>query len=667
MRHLYLSLITIILCTCNIAAQSIKESDYPLFGAQVFIEPGQTDQETEQWFKTLHDNGMTICRIRMFESYMHKDNHWDFTLFDRAFRYAEKYNIKVLGTFFPYTEKTDIGGWKFPKDQAQLDSFAEYIKQMATHFKQYKSLYGWVLINEPGGGLNDTEFSQKMRKEWNLKHPQSDFLKNGYPLLVDLQNEQFKNELTTWMLKWIANEVRKYDKNAHLHVNNHAIFANIGEYNFPSWRPFLNSLGGSAHASWHFTMFPRQEYDIAMSADCELLYSGAGNLPWFMTEIQGGNNTFSGNRAMCPTKEEIAQWLWIIIGTEGKGGIFWSLNPRASGIESGEWALLDFQHQPTDRVSSIVAISKCLNQNKGLFYTAKKVDTGISLLYMRESLWTEKIITQGTPAATDGRKMCMENMLGYFKALSENGMTPNLKAFDEYDFSKADYSGQTIILANQLAVPAEYVPVLESFVSKGGKLIVDGLTGFYDGYVHNQMLTGFSLRKLFGGNISEFKKIDEPYFYHLEGFKSEIPGLMWKGTIRKDAAQTLSADNNEPLSLATRNHFGKGEVVWIPSLLGAGWSLGNYSLASWLVAECGTNAIPVSFKHLNRDIIMKELKTKEGVITIAVNKSKDTQTIELQKNDSKLSPNILYANKGGSATDISMTIHPEESLVIHWK
>ena len=64
---------------------------------------------------------------------------------------------------------------------------------------------------------------------------------------------------------------------------------------------------------------------------------------------------------------------------------------------------------------------------------------------------------------------------------------------------------------------------------------------------------------------------------------------------------------------------------------------------------------------------MKELKTKEGVITIAVNKSKDTQTVELQKNDSKLSPNILYADKGGSATDSSMTIHPEESLVIHWK
>jgi len=667
MRHFYFFLIISIFCAFNIKAQTIKASDYPLLGAQVFIEPGQTEQETEQWFKTLHDNGMTICRIRMFESYMHKDNHWDFSLFDRAFRYAEKYNIKVLGTFFPLTDKTDIGGWKFPKDQAQLESFAEYIKQMSTHFKQYKSLYGWVLINEPGGGLKDNAFSQNMRKEWNLKHQESDFLKNGYPLLVDLQDEQFRNELTTWMLKWIANEVRKYDKNIHLHVNNHAIFTNIGEYNFSEWRPFLNSLGGSAHASWHFTMFPRQEYDIAMSADCELLYSGAGSLPWFMTEIQGGNNTFSGNCAMCPTKEEIAQWLWIIIGTEGKGGIFWSLNPRASGIESGEWALLDFQHQPTDRVSAIASVSHCLNNNKELFYTAKKIDPGISILYIRESLWTEKIITQGTPAATDGRKICMENMLGYFKSLSECGITPNLKAFDEYDFSKPDYSGQTIILAHQLAVPSKYVPLLESFVSKGGKLIVDGLTGFYDENVHNQMLTGFSLKKLFGGSISEFNKIDNPHFYHLKGYKYEIPGLLWKGTIRRETSLPLCNENNEPLPLATENHFGKGDVVWIPSLLGAGWSLGNYSLASWLALECETSSIPISFKHLNRDIIMKEMKAKDGIITITVNKSKETQIIDLQKNNQTLMPKILYADKGGSANATSITINPEESLVIHWK
>ena len=259
--------------------QSISVDDYPLIGAQVFIEPGQTEEETEGWFRTMRDNGMSVCRIRMFESYMRKPGGWDFSLFDRAFRLAEKYDIKIIGTFFPLTEKTDIGGWKFPESRAQLNSFAEYIKQMTTHFKQFKSLYAWVLINESGGGLKDNEFSHQMRKEWNRQYPQPEYLENGYPVLVDLQDKRFMNYMTTWMLNWIASEVRKHDKNIHLHVNNHAIFSNIAEYNFPEWRRFLNSLGGSVHASWHFTLFLREEYSLAMSADCELLLSGAGNLP----------------------------------------------------------------------------------------------------------------------------------------------------------------------------------------------------------------------------------------------------------------------------------------------------------------------------------------------------------------------------------------------------
>ena len=204
--------------------QSISVDDYPLIGAQVFIEPGQTEEETEGWFRTMRDNGMSVCRIRMFESYMRKPGGWDFSLFDRAFRLAEKYDIKIIGTFFPLTEKTDIGGWKFPESRAQLNSFAEYIKQMTTHFKQFKSLYAWVLINESGGGLKDNEFSHQMRKEWNRQYPQPEYLENGYPVLVDLQDKRFMNYMTTWMLNWIASEVRKHDKNIHLHVKQPCYF-----------------------------------------------------------------------------------------------------------------------------------------------------------------------------------------------------------------------------------------------------------------------------------------------------------------------------------------------------------------------------------------------------------------------------------------------------------
>jgi beta-galactosidase len=38
--------------------------------------------------------------------------------------------------------------------------------------------------------------------------------------------------------------------------------------------------------------------------------------------------------------------------------------------------------------------------------------------------------------------------------------------------------------------------------------MVDGLTGFFDDDLHNTMKTGFPFAQLFGGNISEFKVVD---------------------------------------------------------------------------------------------------------------------------------------------------------------
>jgi beta-galactosidase len=63
----------------------------PMIGAEVFIEPGQTPDEIDIWFKRLKEAGMTLTRIRMFERYMHTpDGKLDFSLFDEAYKAAEK-------------------------------------------------------------------------------------------------------------------------------------------------------------------------------------------------------------------------------------------------------------------------------------------------------------------------------------------------------------------------------------------------------------------------------------------------------------------------------------------------------------------------------------------------------------------------------------------------
>jgi len=653
------------------ASAQIDQQGIPVIGAQVFIEPGQTSEEIDTWFRILKENQMSICRIRMFESYMRKpDGSWDFTLFDDAFKAADKYGIKVLATLFPYTEKTDIGGFKFPRDERHLQSISEYIRHMVSHFKQFESLYGWVLINEPGSGsIPNNDFAQEKFQEWLTENPPKGYTSKGYPVLMDLTEQRFLEEYNTWFLSWIAAEIRKYDPIGHLHVNNHAIFSNAAEYDFPKWRKFLNSLGGSAHASWHFGYFKRNQYAVAMSANSEIIRSGAGNLPWLMTEVQGGNNTYSGMAPFCPTAEEITQWLWIIMGTDAKGVIFWTLNPRSSGIEAGEWALLTLQDQPSDRLRAANNVIQTIHNHTDLFRKAKEMDYGINILYIHEALWAEKAMAKPSTPNYEGRNIgaVMKSSLGYFEALSEMGLNCNLKAFEEFDFNRNDYRGQVIILANQLAVPTVYADKLEQFVSKGGKLIVDGLTAFFDENLHHTMKTGFPFEKLFGGNISEFKLVNN--LFDLELDRTKIPAHLWRGSIWNVSGNAESVIDGQIYAL--RHSFGKGEVLWVPSLLGLGSRIaGNYQpLCEMLKQEISFDAFPARFAKHVPGLLMKTMQSGNSLITIIVNKSGRTQEVPLIFNKSNLQPTILFVNKGSqiSKGSVDVKINPEETLVIEWK
>ncbi len=642
----------------------------PLFGAQVFIEPGQTQEEIDAWFRILRENNMSVCRIRMFESYMKKnDDSWDFTLFDNAFEAADKYGVKVFATIFPYTEKTDIGGFKFPRSEEHLNSISEFIRHLVTHYKQFDSLSGWVLINEPGSGsVSNNQFADKKFKEWLIKNPQKENTDKGYPVLMDLTNQRFLMDFNTWYLYWLANEIRKYDQVNHLHVNTHAIFDLVAEYDFPSWRKFLNSLGGSAHPSWHYGYFDRSQYALAMAANSEIIRSGAGNIPWMMTEIQGGNNTYSGMLPFCPTSEEITQWLWTTIGSESKGNIFWSLNPRASGIEAGEWALLTFQDKPSDRLIAVKDVANTIHKNEELFRKAKVVDSGINLLYIHESMWAENLMATPSKQNYEGREKgaVMKSVLGYFEALSEMGINCNIKEFNEFDFDKENYSGQVIILANQLSVPTYYLSELEGFVNRGGKLIVEGMTAFFDENLHNTMQTGFPFQKLFGGNISEFKLVENISYFSLNSQK--IPAHLWRGLVENKTGKVISGQDNE--IFAIRNTIGEGEVIWMPSLLGLGSRIEKdyNALSLWLSEEIlRVIKSPFQFESPVPGTFMKTMHSGENYITIIINKSGIEKPVSVIAEDKSLKADLIFSNYRNQIPDSSrFLLKNDETLVIKW-
>ncbi|MCK4855005.1 MAG: beta-galactosidase trimerization domain-containing protein, partial [Bacteroidales bacterium] len=405
-----------------------------------------------------------------------------------------------------------------------------------------------------------------------------------------------------------------------------------------------------------------------MSANAEIIFSGAGDIPWFMTELQGGNNTYSGYAPMCPTKEEIYQWLWTIIGTGGKGGIFWCLNPRASGYEAGEWAMIDFQNEPSDRLLAASFVADAIKKNPHLFARAKPVESGINLIYIRETLWIEeKLQAGGIPY--DGRNLggVMKSVLGYFEAFSELGIQCSIKEINEFDFARDDYHGTTVILAHQTSVPARQWKNLEHFVYNGGKLIVDGLTAYYDENAHCIMKTGFPLEDLFGGLIKEFKVVGNLFDFTLSDPNLTLSAHLWRGSILNKTSKPIARSDNEVI--ATRNTFGKGEVLWMPSMVGLGSRMSEYkNLIMLLNTEVNESisTLPFRFKAPQQKMFMKALKSGNSFITILINKNTSSQKVELEIRD-HATPTVLFADQNGKISQANIvSISPEESIVIRW-
>lgn len=645
-----------------------QEATPILFGAEVFIEPGQTIEEIDLWFRRLSEAGMLVTRIRLFETYMHlPDGKWDYSLFDEAYKAADKYGIKVYGNLFPRTVFTDLGGLKFPRDAEHLVSISKYIENVVGHFKHFKSCYGWVPVNEPGvGSFPQEEFATAKYKEWKNIQQQQEYTSGGYDRF-DFADERFHLYYNTWFLQWLTDEVHKHHPGSIIHLNNHAIFKNVAEYDFPAWRNFLTSLGGSAHASWHFDYFSRQKYALAVNANCEIIRSGAGEIPWFMTELQGGNNTYSGFLALCPTKYEIAQWLWTAIGAESRGAIFWCLNPRSSGIEAGEWAMLNYHNEPSDRFIAAQEVINTVNSTHVFFTDAKEVESGINILYTRESLWIEKTLQMGGKSY-EGRDVggVMKSAIAYFEALSEAGVQANFKEISEFDFTKDNYEGTAIILAHQISIPSKYWTLLAAFVKKGGKLIADGLTGYYDENAVGTMRLGFPLRDVFGADALEYKAIDDMHEIMVSDIA--LPAFQWTGVLKPTTAKAIAERNGEVC--ATVNHYGKGTTWWLPTLTGLGSRLlNNYSqLDSLLQKALDYDAcnLPFRFHQIQPGLMMKVLANNNEHITIIINKS-DTRCellLEIRKNN--LQPMVIFANCGGKAGGNHISIEAEETMVIKW-
>jgi beta-galactosidase len=617
-------------------------------GAQVWIEPGQTKAEIENWFAILADHNMKSARLFMMWNYLQvSEDEWDFTLYDWAFDAAKKNGIKIQATLSPEHGPAFVNQRFYYKEQhgpiaaewSHLEASQEYIKRVVERYKKHKGLGNWWLMNEPGQLNRQDSIAIERFQAWlqekylsidSLNHTWlsafSSFESISYHSSWDgaggftnpsayLDWNWFWRDHLTWYMQFIADEIRKHDAETPLHVNPHGIFEILHKYDLPAWRQIVNSLGASIHPSWHLGYFERNDYAIGVSAICDIIRGSSAGNPFWVSELQGGNNIWSGTNPLCPTESDIEQWVWTGIGNGAEQVIFWCLNWRRQGGEAGEWSMLDFQNNPSERLETVSGIAETLEKNKQIFKDTKPVEDKVTLLVSPETmliLWRKDLWKDIDGRGKDAH---MKSLLAFYKTLLQMGIPVGIQQFDDYSWD-SNQTGKTVILPNSVALDPALAGKVKRFVENGNQLIATGLTGFFDPREINMHQTLNPYEEVFGAKVKEVKITDNPFLIDLKELGT-VPFHFWYSTLLPTTAKPLALYEREVI--ATSNQLGKGNVLFIPAMIGLeAWLHENDGLKKLLSQYIATENHLFTMSTQN-NIIAKTLQSPKGYIVLITN------------------------------------------------
>lgn len=678
-----------------------QTTQYPVFGAQIFVEPGQSAEEIENCFAVMEECGMKVGRVRLFGTHVQKEDGWDWSLYDRCFDAAQRHGVKLFVTLFPTTDElTDVGGFKFPSSKAHLEEVDAYTEAAVKHFRSHPAMYAWVLQNEPG--LEDAvavpmnDLTSEVYEQWAAENlvPR----KPGEFLKADFAAEDFLRYFTAWYLDHIASIVEALDPVHGRHVNPHQVMKNLPQYDFAAYSGFLTSLGASLHLSWHFGLFDEEEYPFGVSLMTDIIRSSARHNPFWVTELQGGTIIWSGRAPYCPPAEHVAQYLWTCVGAGAEGVVFWTLNQRKAVSEAGEWGMLDYTGRPSDRLDAAASVAKCVEKNARLFSSLKPYESPVTILYNVQSLQFQKRYSDFWGGKDLGRyeSAIMAGVSAAYEAFAAWGITPQVREMNNFYFGSASdsdsgrASGRTVVLPDMLCLPEEYVEPLKAFVAAGGRLIATGRTAYFDSDMRCIFMGGnHPLNDLFGARLKEFKVTDD--YFSLSsccsrgtsagGFMRSLVGgwkhrglesHLFRGIIEPGTAEPIlsrSFGNGPEEVLGVRNSYGKGEVVWIPSLVELGAYHRNLMpLARLYGSECedALTASPFCLKRPVKGVLARTMVASDGtLLVVLINKTGRKVTLRPSVKLSR--KGVIYGRPSAVRRCNRVRLGADETLVVNTK
>ena len=635
----------------------------PEIGAQIWLENSMTAKEIDGHFATLEAQGMKVTRLFVMWNFIEQaDGSYDYSLYDNAFEAAARHRVGIVATLMPnfgpkhrnYTYKTQDGA--IAKTQGQLEEGHEYIRKIVERYKSNTALSAWMLMNEPGqlpspDELAMSSFKVRMKgkygtidslnKAWisNFESFEavsfnSAWAAGGWTWPVSYMDWQFFwREQLTWFLADVAKTIRQYDAKTEIHVNPHALLDIPHRYELPEWRKFLTSLGASIHPVWHFNLLERKDFAMGVSYVCDLVRTAAAPNPFWITELQGGHNMYTGKFPMIPEVNEVQSWLWTGAAAGAKKTIFWCLNYRKQGTEGAEWSMLDLDNQPTPRLEKAGEVTKAFGKlGEGFWKGAQPYDYKVTILLSPESRFVQERAGATEKLGARNKDAHQLAILGTYKALMANGIQPNVQYLDDtVAFAQNVGNDRVYVLPHATSMTSKQIGRLTALVQNGNKLIVTGTSGFFN---ENERYSGTDSGKgfetLVGGRFKEILPSTEKRMLRVNG-GVELPFDGFAATARLTSKTGNYVIDRADCSII-RNRLGKGQVIWLPATVDmAAFAYGPQPLAKWLkmsLQELGH--YEGELKKANAELVVRKMVGGDGSEMLSIyNASTVVQRIEL--------------------------------------
>ncbi len=699
MKQIFISLFSLLLVVGGFTTASAQERID--VGAELWIEPSQTEAEVEGWVKTMAENKMRSARAFLMWNYIETaPKVYDFHLYDALFRAAERYGVEIEATLFCthapvfYCKKYGYSSQRhvlyYSKEIKALSD--DFVRECVVRYRDSKALGSWWILNEARSFKANDPYTVEFTQNW---------LRNKYGTIEALNREWIADfesfEEVKYDLMWQSNKafvwntahrdwvdisrdilthtfaeitktVRKYDQKTPVTSNPADFFGSLDRYDLTTLRGVFDIFGASMHAAWQLRMMSREKFAYSTAGICEILRAHAPNNHFWVGEMQAGNNIFSGRTPICPERADLAQWVWSGIGTGARKVIYWSANYRRQSGEAGEWGVFGFKGEDTDRSLVTKEINEVIENNNDFFKASKPELSNITLILSPETqrmlrhIRMEKV---GVPETEPNSQVY--TTFHWFEALSERGYQPQMRYFSDYEWEKRG-AGDVVIVANAFAFPSSIVPRMVEFVKRGGKVVLEGLVGFYNENEVCTSLSQFDLEPLVGGVYEDIRYRETPQYFNIEDI-GKVLGHAWHPILRATAPTARVIGEGAEGAVALHNKIGNGEVYWIsPSVsmsqLKKGESNELSHLADVLLSEQLAKQ-PFRFAGYTNGALLRVLRSGNEYVTILTNNLRTPCSLK------------LIAPKGMTATPIfgtakfnksgKVTLGDRETLVLRWR